>query len=115
MRGGSLRILLAPAGEDCRSKLHNPQKPCWKVAAKATKLKDPFRTPDGLGTLTLKPGADGFASIVASAQGVHVRPPDMPLGLPLRVQLQGANGVCWEAVFGAATTNEPGRFRAKNP
>jgi hypothetical protein len=39
------------------------------------------------------------------AQGV-------PLDLPLRVQLQTANGDCWESAFSAALRNDGTRFQA---
>jgi len=47
------------------------------------------------------------------AYGEALVPPALPLGLPLRVQLQSSEGLCWEAVYTDAQKNEPDRFKAK--
>jgi len=103
---------LAPANEDCRGSEEASSKPCW-TAGTVTKLKDPFATPDGLRDLQLKSGVHEKVAIKASALGKNVRGPDLPVGLPLRAQIQSAEGLCWEAVFPSATRNDPARFKAK--
>lgn len=103
---------IAPVGEDCRPTANAKPKPCW-TAGTTTKMNDRFATPDGLRKLTLKSGVDDKVKIIAKAQGDRVRPPELPLGLPLRIQLQSAAGVCWEAVFTTATKNDSSRFKAK--
>lgn len=87
-----------PSGGQCKGK------PCWKLGGTTGfKYKDPQRTPDGVDKLTLKAGAAGKAKVVAAAKKAHVPPlPQLPLSLPVRVQLQSQSGVCWESVFTAA-------------
>ena len=41
------------------------------------------------------------------------RPPTLPLGLPFRLQLQSADGDCWESVFATAKKNDSITFKAK--
>ena len=41
--------------------------------------------------------------------GEKLKLPTLPLTLPLRVQLQAANGECWETVHTDANVNDGGR------
>ena len=58
------------------------------------------------------------AGVMSRRRGVvpvsPLKPPALPLGLPLRVQLRAGNGQCWEETYSAAGTrqNGPTRFRA---
>lgn len=103
---------IAPAGEDCRGSANAAPKPCWKTTTVA-KLKDRYATPDGLRKMTLKPGVDGKTKIIVRANGWNVQPPALPVGMPLRAQVQAASGLCWDAVFSSATKNDAERFKAK--
>ena len=38
--------------------------------------------------------------------------PSLPLALPLRVQVQGQDGACWEATYSTADINDPTFFKA---
>jgi len=92
--------------------------PCWRSNAKGFVYKNKARTPDGAQSLQLKSGA-GNAKLRFQGNGelLSGRPgglPTLPLGVPLRVQLQSENGACWEATFGTPSRNEPGRFDAKS-
>ena len=106
--GGGLAVAYA----DCRKEASHPAKSCWKVTT-SSKLNDKNETPDGLRRLTLKPGAIGRTKIIARGQGIHFREPPLPLGLPVRAQIQSANGPCWEATFATATKNDTAQFKAK--
>lgn len=103
---------LMPADEDCRTSLGASSKPCWG-AGPVTKLKDRFSTPDGVRKATLKSGAAGKTKIVLKGVGQNVREPGLPLGLPVRAQLQTVAGDCWEATFATASKNDGSRFKAK--
>ena len=64
--------------------------------------KDEEATPDGITGLTLKEGlVPGKAKVSLKGKGVNVDTPDLPLALPVTVQLRAANGVCWESVHSA--------------
>ena len=58
----------------------------------------------------------GQGKLSLKARGVNLQPPALPLALPLRAQLQGEHGICWETAFGAAGVqrNADGRFSARD-
>ena len=89
--------------------------PCWKTRPDGFKYRDVERTPDGVATLRLVAGADGAASIRIAARGANLLLPEMPLTLPVTVQLHASNGVCWEAVYEAngVLRNDGARFAAR--
>ena len=60
---------------------------------------DPASTPSGLSRLLLKAGAAGAAKLVVLGRGANLALPALPLGLPVRVQLQSDTGACWEARY----------------
>jgi hypothetical protein len=46
-------------------------------------------------------------------EGAALEMPPLPLTLPVRAQLQAANGECWEAVYSQfVTKNQPDIFKA---
>jgi hypothetical protein len=108
----------APAGGTCQ--LGRAQVPCWKglgtpVGTTGFKYNNPARTPDGITSIVLKPGAlnrkgIGTAHISVNGKGPNLltRPtgvpglPALPLTLPQRVQLQASSGRCWEATYSNA-------------
>jgi cysteine-rich repeat protein len=109
---------LADAGGVCDGK------PCWKTlgtppAHKGYKFQDKELTPDGFDQLQLKAGIAGKASITAKLKGVNLssRPlgiPNLPVSLPLRVQLQSSNGQCWESTHSRALRNDPAQLSSKS-
>lgn len=92
------------------------RKPCWRATSASTfTYKDTKQTPDGIDYLFFKSGLAGKAKVDLAAKGQNLDLPALPLPLPLHVQLQGANGQCWEArYFQIGTTrNDAKHFRAK--
>ena len=100
----------APAGGTCKNGV-----PCWQAKTGSYKYKDGLLLPDGIKQVALKEGlADGKARIQFKGAGGNLLPPVLPLTLPVTVQVKNtATGVCWEAVFPAATTNDGSQFKAK--
>jgi hypothetical protein len=90
--------------------------PCWKdKGAKGFLYKDPESTPSGMKKLLVKPGADGYAKIVAQGYGVGLAQRRLPVVPPVRAQVQLSNGLCFEAVFDAldVVKNTSAAFVAK--
>jgi hypothetical protein len=77
------------------------------------RYRDRFATPEGVGTMILKTNGASNARLVVKGRGEHAGLPSFPVGLPLRAQLQAANGECWEATYSTTATNGPVRFSAK--
>lgn len=84
-----------PAGGTCAGK------PCWKpTGLTGFKYSDKDLTPDGGYKMSLKEGAVEKAKILFSGRGANLHVPDLSsLQLPILVQIQNSNGVCWEASF----------------
>jgi cysteine-rich repeat protein len=108
--GDLLFAAAAPHGGTCSGR------PCWQAKRTGFKYRDRSATPDGLLRMSLA----ATAGTRAMGRGALLsgRPrglPTVPLPLPLKLQVQGANGACFEADFTTATTNDPatGRFVAK--
>ena len=73
---------------------------CWaqaRAGARVLRYRSIERRPDGIERVVLKPGRDGAARITLHGRGEHIDVPHLPLGLPLRTQLLGAHGPCWES------------------
>jgi hypothetical protein len=72
-------------------------------------------TPQGIISMKLKAGAAGEARVSVKGKGTALLLPGLPLAVPVRVQLQASNGLCWEAVFSTVgvleSTND--KFRGK--
>ena len=81
-------------------------------AAGEVRYVDPERTPDGVRSLRLRPGAAGEASVQARLTGSNIGAPTLPLTPPVRVQLLNSDGNCWDAVYGNPAVNDTQRFRA---
>lgn len=107
---GAQLAATAPAGGTCG------KNPCWKSLpnGKGFRYASKDRTPQGIGALLLGAGAAGKAKIVASAGGSALTAPAGPLTLPVVVQLRSAQGGCFEARFGTASSNAGGKFKAKS-
>jgi len=109
--GGLLFGASAPAGV-CEGS------PCWQpVGTSGLRYKNRARTPDGVDTVLMKMSRGGRLRIALRAKGQNLsnRSPALPmppLAVPLRLQLQGADGACWEASYSSARVmrNVPGRF-----
>ena len=103
---------LAPASGDC---VVLPRlRDCWTPGATKVNYSDPFATPDGLKTIRFLAGTAGKARLRLTAKGEDMKMPALPLGLPIRAQLQSANGECWEASFSTATTNSNTQLKARS-
>ena len=94
--------------------------PCWKglgspALSKGAKYSDRTRASGGLQTMLLKPGEAGRAKIIVKAKGENlaVSEPPQALPVPLRVQVQAEDGLCWEASFTTPLSNDGATFRAK--
>jgi hypothetical protein len=97
---------LAPAGGTCRV----TNRSCWSQVGSNWKYRDAFRTPEGLLSVMLKPNVTGLAKIIVKGGRERVTLPTMPLGLPVRVQLQASTGECWESTYSSPVLNGPGGF-----
>jgi 6-phosphogluconolactonase (cycloisomerase 2 family) len=100
---------LVPAGGTCPTP-SRPDTDCYIVPRRYVDLSS---TPEGVKVMKLVPGGADAARISLRAIGRHVGTPALPLGLPVRAQLQRDNGDCWEATYSAPTKNEAGGFVAK--
>jgi hypothetical protein len=99
-----------PAGGTCDGK------PCWQGTNTGFKYKNKSATAGGIQAIVLKGGANGKARITVKGKGDHLQMPSLPLNLglsPLLVQVQAANGQCWQAQYTAALKNTPISFKAK--
>jgi cysteine-rich repeat protein len=98
----------APAGGQCGGK------PCWRPTKAGYKYVDDELSPNGVKKVVMKSGGEGKAKIVLKAKGQSLDVPVLPVGLPMRAQLQGA-GRCWEMTFGAegVSRNTSDVFEAK--
>jgi DNA-binding beta-propeller fold protein YncE len=103
---------LAPAQGECRRQPFNADPSCWRDKPTGFGYRDDFTSPEGLYTMLLKSGAQDKASMKARARGAKLRLPAMPVTLPVRVQLQAANGECWETTHSTANANDATRFIA---
>jgi DNA-binding beta-propeller fold protein YncE len=97
----------AVAGRFCE------EKPCWKAGETKFALRETDFTPHGLRAVVLRAGGDAQAKIVARGKGRRLVLPALPLAVPVIVQMQAADGRCWEAVYGAPSHNDAERFKAR--
>lgn len=100
-----------PAGGTCAGK------PCWTATAHGFKYADKDAIPDGVVSLVLKEGLEGFAKITLKGQGANLQMPILPLDQDpaVIVQLVNDQGVCWDANYTApAIANEQVQFRDKS-
>jgi hypothetical protein len=104
----------APAGGTCG------RRDCWRGrgrprGVRGWKYSDRERTPDGLSSIDLKPGADGKARIAVKGRGPNLTLPALPMNVPLRVQLQRGDGGCWESAIlpGGVRRTDEKQFRGK--
>lgn len=108
--GDTIARASAPAGGQCGDR------PCWEDAGTKYFYRSRDRTPAvGLRSsvrLTLRPGLDRKARILAQARGVHLGLHPLPVDQPLTIQIKNSDGVCWEAIYSApAKVNTDERFK----
>jgi len=98
-------VAVAAGGQACSSP------PCWRgVGERGFAYEDHAASPHGVKRLRLRAGSE--TRIALKGTGEHLGLPDLPLALPLRVQLERRDGACWDATYGRAETNNPRRFEA---
>jgi hypothetical protein len=100
----------APAGSTCGTR------PCWKaLSIKGYSYKDSARTPDGADKIKLKAGLAGKAKVQFKGKGPDLPSFGLPYTLPVKAQLQSANGTCFEATFSSTgvTVNTGTQFKGK--
>ncbi len=99
-----------PAGGTCDGR------PCWRGTNSGYVYKNKSASPDGIRAVLLKAGANGKAKILVQGKGGGLQMPSLPIDLgasPLLVQVQAANGQCWQAQYVSALKNTPITFKAK--
>jgi hypothetical protein len=100
----------APAGGTCGTR------PCWKALnIKGFSYKDTARTPNGADKVKLKAGLAGKAKTQFKGRGIDLANFGLPYTLPIKAQLQSANGTCFEATFSSTgvTSNTSTLFKGK--
>lgn len=96
-------------------------KPCWKQTGRLTaptgfKYADKELTPDGTSSVVLKAGLLGKSKAVYLGKKENLNlAPFVALPLPLRAQIQGTNGACYEATFNSSgmRVNANGHFKGR--
>jgi hypothetical protein len=88
-------------------------KPCWRAMRPGFRFLDHHHLANGLQSIVLTAGGAGAARVLVSEVG-SLNPP-LPLGLPVRAQLQNTLGECWEASFDArgVEADDATRFKAR--
>ena len=86
---------------------------CWQRNAHGVLAYRDAKSPYGVQSMRLRPGADGHAEMTVLGTPQYFNP-FLPSELPLRVQLQSSSGQCWESTYSTATKNYPLRFRARS-
>jgi 6-phosphogluconolactonase (cycloisomerase 2 family) len=108
-----LRALAPAGGANCNSGSGNEA--CWSETHDGFRYRDHFTSPEGLLQLKVRAGTAPKARMVARGRGDLLGVPVLPLGLPVRVQLETASGACWEATYATASANVSTRFKARVP
>jgi 6-phosphogluconolactonase (cycloisomerase 2 family) len=112
---GAFLEALMPTGGGCGRGNDLGGVPCWKaVPGKGFKYKRRDTVPHGIVAAKLLAGAEGRTKLI-----VKGKKEVLPLGsgtptLPVTVQLQNANGDCWEAVYSTARRDDGVIFKAKS-
>lgn len=84
---------------------------CWSIVGQPDKVKgyryrDSGRVHDGVQTVLLASGDEGYAKIAVKAKGERLRLPGLAnLALGLRVQVSSDGGECWEAEIGGVSVS----------
>jgi hypothetical protein len=97
----------APGDASCAGK------PCWKATPRRFRYRNKELTPDGVGTIMLRPGQDG--RIIVKGKGANLAMPELPLAVPVAVQLRRTDGgPCWESTIDTPLINTTRRFRGRS-
>jgi uncharacterized delta-60 repeat protein len=106
--GALLWEAIAPAAGTCHGR------PCWSAipSVGGVKYRDGSAS-HGITSLVVRPGIAGKTRLGVKARS-ELRLPALPLDLPVRVQLQIANGGCFEATFSTTTANGPVVFKSRS-
>jgi hypothetical protein len=92
-------------------------KSCWTATRHGFKYSDRSASADGVTSLVLTEGLEGFAQIRFKAAGVNLAMPPLPLDQDPTVtaQLRNSSGFCWDADYSApATANDSAEFRDRS-
>lgn len=91
-------------------------KPCWTISEAGFSYADKEASPCGVEQLTLTSGPAGATRVSLKGKGAKVGVPALPFPLPLRAQLQSANGTCWEATYSTPDVqrNDATSFKASS-
>ena len=101
-----------PAAGTCNAER---PRPCWRETSKGYRYLDHDLTPAGVQKVLLKSGTAGNAQIIVEGRGSQLDMPALPIGtLPVRAQLIGSNGACFEATYSTPARNESDQFTAKS-
>ena len=100
---------IAPAASQCKGRS------CWRKTGTGYRYRTGTGLPNGLTKIYLDARSEGRARIVLKARGTNLHLPDLPMPLPLRVQLQAENGPCWEGTYvdGGVSQNSQQHFRGR--
>jgi len=94
------------------------KRPCWKpIGTKGYKLTDKAGYPDGMTGMSVQAGV-GKAKLQVKGGGLALDVPDLPLTLPVTVQLIAHTGIsqaCWSAEYTVAQENLADVFKAEGP
>jgi cysteine-rich repeat protein len=107
--GNLLAGVGVPAGGTCGDK------PCWTPKRNGYRYTDKSGASDGVRSLDLEAGNGKSASVSIFAKGPSVGIAPLPAELPVVVQLQSSDGLCWQANFPQAQLNGPLELRARIP
>ena len=90
--------------------------PCWRSSGSTFTYRSSPPNLFGLSLMRLTAGPDGVAKASAKGKGDKLDMPDLPLPLPLRVQLWARDGACWEATYSSAgvTRSDDRVFKARS-
>jgi hypothetical protein len=101
----------APAGDTCNA---DNTRPCWRAKSTGFLYRDKNLTPNGLQKVVLKAGPAGTAKILVKGKGALLDLPPLPItSLPIIVQLNNSDGVCWQATYSTTLQNQADRLKAK--
>jgi cysteine-rich repeat protein len=107
--GNLLAGVGVPAGGTCGDK------PCWTPKRNGYRYTDKSGASDGVRSLDLEAGDGKSASLSVFAKGPSVGIAPLPAELPVLVQIQSSDGLCWQANFPQARLNGPLELRARIP
>lgn len=97
-----------PSAGDCASR------GCWKRTARGLAFKEASAARKLSASLSL--ASNGLTRIDVKATGLELDMPGLPMRTPLRIQLIGSNGACWETEHAdkGVSRNDGVRVRARN-